>query len=108
MLLIYNYGLDSKILSQFFIFQNNENGEITSKLTSWDEIITYEYEKYKVFKKSQYSVWINEKTKKFIIEIEKNNLTNFINSFLKIQSKNDFEKLLKKIVYKLIIKYKLD
>jgi hypothetical protein len=104
MLLIYNFGVDSKILSQFFIFQNNKNEEITSNLISWDEIITYEYEKYKVFRKSQYSVWINEKNRKFIIEIEKTNSNNFINAFLKIQPKNDFEKILKKIAYKLIIK----
>jgi hypothetical protein len=76
-------------------------------LQNWDEKITIEYQEYKVYKSSLYSIYFNEKKKKFLIYIDDSILPDFIKYYLNLAKNQsiikDYDILFKKIAYYLAI-----
>ena len=97
MFIKYDSIKDWEILEEYILSESLRTGNIVS----WDEVSTVEYEKYLVFKKSLYSIYVSKKNKNFMILIEDNLKKLFMESFVKksISNENEFNKLLKNIAY---------
>jgi len=97
MFIKYDSIKDWEILKEYILTESLRTGTIVS----WDEVSTVEYEKYLVFKKSLYSIYVSKKNKNFMILIEDNLKKLFMESFVKksISNENEFNKLLKNIAY---------